>query len=357
MKARIVIGSNYGDEAKGTVVARYTKQSENVLNVLTNGGSQRGHSILTEDGSMTFQHFGSGTYHGADSYYSCFFILNPMQFAKEHKSLIRKPLHIYRDKNCRWSTPYDMIFNSITEKSLKRKASCGMGIWNTIKRYNETYCCGFDSFMKRSVESKLYYLNNIKSYYERKMTIPNEWKHIWDSANMIAHFIEDCGYMYDNTSVCDLNDLGYDNIIFENGQGLLLSDTGKDIPDTTPSDTGITYGLRLARKMGIDDSDITAHYVTRPYLTRHGDGFICDGETNLKNISCGLNEDRTNIWNEFQGEFRYGNLDIAGLKQRIENNRQNINYELELTHCDEMDRVSEFSRFFDKVNTYDTPLV
>jgi adenylosuccinate synthase len=46
MNARIIIGSNYGDEGKGTVVATYTKQLSNVLNVLTNGGAQRGHSIL-----------------------------------------------------------------------------------------------------------------------------------------------------------------------------------------------------------------------------------------------------------------------------------------------------------------------
>ena len=88
-KASIVIGANYGDEGKGTVVATQTKHAEgSVLNVLTNGGAQRGHSILTEDGSMTFQHFGSGTYHGADSYYSRFFILNPMQFVKEYNTLI-----------------------------------------------------------------------------------------------------------------------------------------------------------------------------------------------------------------------------------------------------------------------------
>ena len=54
MKARIIIGANYGDEGKGTVVAKYSKQSDNCLNILTNGGSQRGHTIVTEYGSTTF---------------------------------------------------------------------------------------------------------------------------------------------------------------------------------------------------------------------------------------------------------------------------------------------------------------
>ena len=108
-----VIGANYGDEGKGTVVANYTKNSDNVLNILTNGGAQRGHSILTKDGNITFQHFGAGTYHGADNYYSRYFILNPMQFVKEYETLIVKPKNIYRDINCKWSTPYDSMANLI----------------------------------------------------------------------------------------------------------------------------------------------------------------------------------------------------------------------------------------------------
>ena len=125
MKARIVIGANYGDEGKGTVTANLTNDSvinnEKVLNILTNGGAQRGHSIIKNTGEdvnvfHTFQHFGSGTYHGADTYYSCYFILNPMQFVKEYNELLIKPKNIYRDYNCRWSTPYDSFANLIEEQ-------------------------------------------------------------------------------------------------------------------------------------------------------------------------------------------------------------------------------------------------
>ena len=91
MKSRIVIGANYGDESKGSVVAHYTKYANGkVLNVLTNGGAQRAHSVLTDFGDFTFQHFGSGTAFGAESYYSSYFILNPMQFCKEREELIAK---------------------------------------------------------------------------------------------------------------------------------------------------------------------------------------------------------------------------------------------------------------------------
>lgn len=351
MKARIVIGANYGDEGKGTVVANYTKQSENVLNILTNGGAQRGHSILTKDGNITNQHFGSGTYFGADSYYSRFFILNPMQFIKEYNTLIIKPNHIYRDQLCMWSTPYDSIANLIEQQKKGSHASCCMGIWNTIKRYKElSNIPSFDDFVNNY---KISFLSKVKAYYDRIIDIPGEWKDIWNSLQLQLHFMNDCEQMQELTTVCDLSSLAYDELIFENGQGLLLCDTGKDTYDTTPSQTGIIDSLILLKDLNI--TDITAHYVTRPYLTRHGDGFI--DELNRNSISNAILEDRTNHYNEFQGNFRYGKLDISDLKDRIVSDCQNINFEIELTHCDEMDRVSEFKQYFDKVNIYDKALV
>jgi len=353
MKARIVIGSNYGDEGKGTVVASYTKKSENVLNVLTNGGAQRGHSILTKDGSITFQHFGSGTYYGADNYYSKYFILNPMQFVSEYNSLIVKPKNIFRDKECRWTTPYDMIANHIKEETLNRNASCRMGIWNTIKRYQDMETITIDEFVKD--ENKMFkYLLDVKAYYEKNIAIPDRWKDIWNSGTLVVHFIDDCIFMVENTIVSTLGSLEYDEMIFENGQGLLLCDTGKDTFDTTPSNTGILYSLELLKD--VKNADITAHYVTRPYLTRHGDGHLT-GEDNRVIISSGIDEDRTNHYNEGQGQFRYGMLDIEALRERVVKDSRNVNFELEVTHCDEMDRVNEFKKHFGKVNIYDSPLV
>ena len=360
-KAKIVIGANYGDEGKGTVVAHYTKNSEgSVLNVLTNGGAQRGHSILTEDGSMTFQHFGSGTYHGADSYYSRFFILNPMQFVKEYNELIVKPKQIYRDRNCRWSTPYDSMANMIMEQQQGRHASCGMGIWNTIRRWSTTdTAILFDEFIEMDFPYNQVYLDKVKKYYEKMIRIPSDFYEVWDSDILKLHFIDDCKFMAEHTVVSDLSELNHDNLIFENGQGLLLCDTGEDRPDTTPSDTGINYALYMLRKLqdGSDNQiDITAHYVTRPYLTRHGDGNISKA-SDRKLISTGVQEDRTNHYNEFQGDFRFGLLDIDELKERIINNSRAVKFEVELTHCDEMDREKEFKEMFNKVNIYDSPLI
>lgn len=355
-KARIVIGANLGDEGKGTVVAHYAKHAEGqVLNILTNGGAQRGHSIITEYGSTTFHHFGSGTYYSADSYYSRYFILNPMQFVKEYEELIIKPGDIYRDATCRWSTPYDSLANLITERLQGRYASCGMGIWNTIKRYNSMETMTFDTFLLLDTPEQCYYLNKVKAYYEKSITIPSDLVDVWNSPIMQYHFINDCYFMGDNTTVADLNTLPHENLIFENGQGLMLCDTGEDRFDKTPSNTGILYSLELLK--GMQDVDVTAHYVTRPYLTRHGDGHV-HKESNRQSLSSGVMEDRTNTFNEFQGGFRYGTLLIPDLVERINADSRGVKYEIELTHCDEMDREKEFKQAFgDKVNAYDSPII
>lgn len=365
MKARIVVGSNWGDEGKGTVVAKYSKENGSTINVLTNGGAQRGHSVLTENGSVTYQHFGSGTCHNADTFYSPFFILNPMQFAIEYSQLLIKPKNVFRHPICKWTTPYDMMANAISEEMQNRHASCGMGIWNTIKRYRDCATITLDNFVSLPAGMQLEHLNNIKSYYEKHITIPDGWKTLWNSNDIKLHFIDDCNFMVERTDVAIVEDFTnkYDNLIFENGQGLLLCDTGNDTYDTTPSNTGIKYAMIMLMEMGLADENgikngnsLSLHYVTRPYLTRHGDGEL-QSQTSRHHLSQSVKEDRTNRWNGFQGEFRYGHLDVNDLKQRIEKDAGKLDYEVELTHCDEMDRVAEFEKAFKKVNITDTPFV
>lgn len=360
-KARIVVGSNCGDEGKGTIVAKYSKGKQNVLNILTNGGAQRGHSIVTENGAHTFHHFGSGTLHGAATHYSHFFILNPMQFRKEWDELIVKPM-VYRDMSCKWSTPFDMIANSIEEETKGTHASCRMGIWNTIVRTKEQTWIAIDSFVNLPFSTRLKTIDGIKTWYENRITIPDKWKEIWNNPFLVTNFLEDCKFLVEHTvAVRNTNDeriLKFDSFIFENGQGLLIGGTGKNTSDTTPSDTGSTYSKILLNEMGLDESvcETTIHYVTRPYLTRHGDGFLSQ-ETSRQLISQDIKEDRTNVYNEGQGEFRHGKLDIAKLKSRIIKDAGNTNFIVELTHVDEMDREKEFRNVFEKVETTESPIV
>lgn len=354
MKNIVVVGANYGDEGKGIITARIAKQyaDKNILNILTNGGSQRGHTVKNSTTQHIFQHFGSATFGGATTYYPPEFILNPMQFVKEYGELrelnvrVKRPIASFY---CRWSTPFDMMANQISQLN-NWTGSCGYGIWNTIIRYSNFVYKNFFTFCESSFEEQKEFLNKVKEYYENKLTeIPIEYKDSWNSENLIVNFINDCEFMYSMVRSIKLDvPVGFDVGIFESGQGLLLSDKGIDDKDTTPSITGMKNHLLYKLK------NPEIHYVTRPYVTRHGSSeFLGKGS-----VDSDLNKStETNTYNQFQRDFNYGNLDISSLKERIENDCLGKNYILEVTHCDELDREKEFKEKFANVNFYDNPRI
>jgi len=285
-----------------------------------------------------------------------------MQFVKEYSELINRGIilkdKVYRHPDCMWSTPYDMMANQIKEDERKsqKHGSCGMGIWETVKRYKSVFNISFDNFISLPYEQKVSFLQSIKSYFEREITLTGEWVNIWNDNGIIEHFISDCEFLNSATTIL-IKPEGFDNIIFENGQGLMLNDTGYDKPGTTPSFTGSQDAIELSQEWGIEQSDVVLHYVTRPYMTRHGAGHLY-GECHRSNISNSIADDRTNHYNKFQDDFRFGFLDINDLKSRIDkDNFCNLKKIIEVTHCDEMDRESEFKKVFTDVNFTDSPLI
>lgn len=225
--------------------------------------------------------------------------------------------------------------------------SCGMGVWNTIKRPNKLT---LDDFLALDFDDQVKYLKNIRDGYYGKVSLDGLYKDAWFSENLITHFISDCAYLAMATEAVTEIPQVFDNAIFENGQGLLLSDPGWDKLGTTPSKTGLDEVIKIMPK-GIDSCNV--HYVTRSYLTRHG----ADDEfkkVNTSMISSDIHEDRTNHFNQFQGEFKYGFLDIEDLKYRVNEDfnklKINGNMIIDVTHCDEMDRAAEFSKTFKSVN-------
>ena len=53
---KIVIGANFGDEGKGKLTDYYTKNADNCIVVCSNGGAQRGHTVLKLDKMPTLNH-------------------------------------------------------------------------------------------------------------------------------------------------------------------------------------------------------------------------------------------------------------------------------------------------------------
>ena len=179
---KIVIGSNFGDEGKGLMTdyfaADMMRRYGRCLNVLSNGGPQRGHTVVRSGLRHVFRHFGAGTLCGADTFFPAEFLVNPMIFMKElgeleaadeaadetadkvadkavdkaadvtadetvdetadrdgGRGLFLPGIHmrnlkIYIHPDCLITTPYEMITNLILEehRGNRRHGSVGVGI-------------------------------------------------------------------------------------------------------------------------------------------------------------------------------------------------------------------------------------
>lgn len=350
---KVVIGSNFGDEGKGLMAdyfcAEANKRNESCIVALCNGGAQRGHTVVTPDGIRhVFHHFGSGTFARAATYFGEEYILNPLAFRKEYEELkaLGYSPRVYSHWNCRWSTPYDMITNQILEDSRgkNRYGSCGMGIWETVLRYRNTINPSFQQFYNMTKDEQVALLKRIRDEYTSKRLLKaspevlQQWKDILESDNLIYNFIDDVQFLHSHV----IFDYGrvlkqYDNIVFENGQGLLLDQRHVQYYDnTTPSNTGIANPHIIIEKY-LPSADVEVCYVTRTYMTKHGAGdFECECDKSEINAHI---EDKTNITNPYQGTIRYGRLDVDKLVERIKEDIGSIDYNVSLavTHINEFE--------------------
>ena len=124
--------------------------------------------------------------------------------------------------------------------------------------------------------------------------------------------------------------------VFEGAQGLLLDEKYGEMPYCTPSNTG----LENIRKYEIDE----AIYVTRCYQTRHGAGPL-PGE--YPAVSARMT-DLTNKYNDFQGSFRYGPLNIVKLLCTISEDSAGSQFSLAITCLDQVDSIVTLNNTYPK---------
>ena len=364
MVIKVVIGANFGDEGKGLMTDYFCHQStlrgEKSLVVLHNGGAQRGHTVVTPDGNRhVFHHFGSGTFAGADTYFSEEFILNPIIFRQEWEEFEEMGIapKVYADENCLITTPFDMILNQIKEKwrGGERHGSCGIGIYETKIRTLYNFEVGI--WKQLSKDELIDYLKKIRDEYFMYtidfvgFKVPEDWLNIVNSENLINVFAEDMMFMLSRMLFKPEKEIfsEYDFLVFENGQGLLLDQNNKEyFPHLTPSNTGLKNPLKIISNMHCNP-DVEVCYVTRTYLTRHGAGRL-DGECDKQEINPDI-QDLTNVPNPHQGTLRYAKLIEKPLEERILKDfeparKYGAKLSLAITHENEYDYV--FSNTFKK---------
>ncbi|MBQ6621841.1 MAG: adenylosuccinate synthetase [Mogibacterium sp.] len=369
-EVKIVIGGNFGDEGKGLMTAyfaeRMMRRHGKCLVVLSNGGAQRGHTVVRDGIRHVFRHFGSGTLAGADTWCPAPFILNPLLFAQEYRELTRQlgappQVRVYVHPDCRVTTPFEMISNQIIEehRGAARHGSVGVGIWETLIGGGLSW----GELRAMSEEERRAYLSGNRT--ERMLRrlaefgiaeLPEAWREIIEAPGLADSWLQDLAEMERIVKLADASLLrDYPGIVFENGQGLLLDRAmirkgyGHH---TTPSYTGIRNPAEILREAGLGsaDADVEAVYVTRSYMTRHGAGRF-DTECPVAEINPAI-RDLTNLPNQNQGTLRFGRLNLQALVRRVRQDFAGLEaetgiqgeYSIAMTHLNEFAHPARWNK-------------
>lgn len=344
MKCHVVIGSNFGDEGKGMTTDYLCRNLDHPVVVRFNGGSQAGHTVTTPTGERhVFKHVGSGTFAGAATYLSEYFVVNPLELIQEIDRLY--PLsHLIESRNimihpdAKLSTPYDIMINWALENKRRdmgcAHGSCGFGIGQTEARHESIPLTVSDIGNFDVLHQKLI---GIRQHYDKTITEMGLIDHIDDSFYddiIIQDFIGKCNIVANICDVLSYSALSmFENIIFEGAQGLLLDQNHEWFPHVTRSNTGMINVESIIQQFAEYNPNVTlnevdVYYVTRSYLTRHGNGPL-PHEVSGKiypNIV-----DATNFTNHFQGKLRFAPLNLDLLNTHIERDMATVNLNLNST--------------------------
>jgi len=309
----IALGLGFGDEGKGLTTSYLCSTAKNPLVVRFNGGHQAGHTVVYNGKRHIFSSFGSGTLQGFPTYWSKQCTFYPNAFVKEHEELAKIGVDpkIYVNSLSPVTTPYDVLFNKISEK-VNGHGSVGVGFGATIERQeNNVKLFVQDLFHKEILEHKLvaidqYYAWKRKEYNVAKMPYQQQLPEL--SIDIFLDNIEKAKKLIK----LDNGDLIRENIysktaytlIYEGAQGIMLDKDFGFFPNVTRSNT---------TSKGVTQSN-EVFYITRSYQTRHGNGpMVGNRPVTLKN-----NENESNVFNESQGQFRTCHLEPSLINYALE---------------------------------------
>ena len=244
------------------------------------------------------------------------FMPDLFQLGKEVKAFTElfgfQPI-LYSEKNARITTIDDVLLNMGAEfaRGKNRHGSCGMGIEECVQRNAAGYGITVEELATWSKQDLLHRLKQIrKEYTGRRAKILgiyplNPYYEMLNNETVLENFVEE---VKENVKLLSLVDADrkwleeFQHLIFETGQGLLLDqDYEAYAPHLTSSKTGIHNPAIFLEKRGLSLEE--AIYVTRPYITRHGNGPLpCEVD---RSELPGVGEDLTNHPNEWQGILRY----------------------------------------------------
>ncbi len=359
MTVRVIIGKNFGDEGKGLATDYFSavsqKQNSSCLVIRHNGGGQAGHTVDLPDKRFVFHQLSSGSFRNADTYWSKTFLPDLFKLSEEIKDFSK--LHgkhpvIYGHPMCRCVCIDDVLVNMALEttRGSKRHGSCGMGINEAVIRSQSTDACLYlGKVCAMSAYEIFTELMRIRNSYlpvrlqelNLKLEQMGEYGELLTDSNVLMNLAEQM-YCAAQNIVLKEEDVaeGYDDVIFEGAQGLLLDENYlKYAPHLTTSKTGSDNPVDFIRKY-LPDAKTEFVYVTRSYITRHGAGPLpYEDYWDLQGICVTDNTNLTNLW---QGSLRFaphGTCDefFEALRCDLDSKRICENVSCMVTHLNESD--------------------
>lgn len=335
-----VVGLSFGDEGKGTITDHLTAEYDYDLVVKSSGAAQCAHHVVREDGSWhRFAQFGSGTFNGARTFLSKFFMVDPLRLAAEADALevlgVRDPLSLMCvDERCLITTPYHAAANRAKEilRGDAAHGSCGVGVGETMAYDLDSFSSGLRvrdivSATPGRLNAKL---RQIQDHYSQHLG-----RVFWDELRAIPNTdVPDLEVAYQAFAHAvqlidryDADRMIRDNaVVFEGSQGVLLDEWYGMHPFTTWSTTTFENADALA-----DGEQVYHLGVLRAYTTRHGAGpFPTELEPHQ------APQEAHNGTGRFQGAWRAGRFDAVLARYALEVCGGVDG--LALTHLDHFDR-------------------
>jgi len=340
MRTIAVIGKNFGDEGKGYTCSRLASSLKKSLIIKHNGGGQAGHTVEDPEGKWRFIHhqIGAGAEYHVPTLFADSFMPDLFQLGKEVKEFMElfgfQPI-LYSEKNARITTIDDVLLNMGVEfaRGKNRHGSCGMGIEECVQRNAAGYGITVEELATWSKQELLDRLKQIRKEYTGKrakilgIQAQNPYYEMLNNETVLENFVEE---VKENVKLLRLVNADrkwlehFQHLIFETGQGLLLDqDYEAYAPHLTSSKTGIHNPAIFLEKRGLSLDE--AIYVTRPYVTRHGNGPLpCEVK---RSELPGVGEDLTNHPNAWQGTLRYAKHEsLEAFFAPVLRDRDSVNY-------------------------------
>ncbi|GGM93254.1 adenylosuccinate synthetase [Dyadobacter beijingensis] len=316
----IVLGMGYGDEGKGVFTDYLSSKMENPVVVRFNGGHQCGHTVMHDSGHFhVFSNFGAGTFRQVPVFFSRFCTIDPMGIVNEFRELRRLGVTpvLFVDPLAMVTTPFDKFYN-VSDRTNVTHGTVGVGFGATVERNlgpHKLYAQDlfFPAVFQRKLEA-------VRDYYRARykvrglecclealeleiMRVDRFLREVQDSREIIRLLTER-----------ELFAMGFENAIFEGGQGILLDMDFGVFPNVTRSHTTSRNAFDMIQRNGLLQLT-TVYYLTRAYQTRHGNGWMSAENYPVTLLN---NEHETNGHDGHQGAFRTGMLDTDMLRYALQ---------------------------------------